>query len=103
MRKLEGSFQVCAKLRKLKGREGGSARQTGKRRERKSNNYRKPDQEPEQRGNHCDGEGAESKQERVTRKRGSRRVEAREAESRAGGGESGDGTSKTPHNQGKSH
>lgn len=46
--KLECSFQVCAKLRNLKGRERGSARQAGKQRERKSNNYRKPDQEPEQ-------------------------------------------------------
>lgn len=46
--KLECSFQVCAKLRNLKGGEGASARQAGKQRERKSNNYRKPDQEPEQ-------------------------------------------------------
>lgn len=46
----ECGFQVCAKLRNLKGREGGSARQTGKQRERKWNNYRKPDQESEKRG-----------------------------------------------------
>lgn len=61
----ECGFQVCAKLRNLKGREGGSARQTGKRRERKWNNYGKPDQASKKEGKTTEMQKVqESKQER---------------------------------------
>lgn len=80
----ECGFQVCAKLRNLKGREEGCARQTGKQREKKWNNYRKPDQESKKRGKPLRCRRCRKASRIVAGKVGSRRVEARKAESRAG-------------------